>query len=226
MPKVKDESRRALTDDEMWHLLERSAEGESGKRDSAIVWTLLGCGLRREELARLRLGDVDLSERRLHIRAATTKSVHARDVNLPLETLKALDSYIADYRKGDDQPEDALFTDRRGRALTGNAVRKLFERLEARTGIRGLCPHMLAPHLGDQLPPLPLRHAFRSHGRGRMDYRTDGGAIHEGAPVRGTSQGALTVHRVTRCAKGKAAVREEATTEEKRPVRKAHRVER
>jgi site-specific recombinase XerD len=61
MPKVKDESRRALTDDEMWHLIERSAESESGKRDSAIVWTLLGCVLRREELAGLRLGVIDLS---------------------------------------------------------------------------------------------------------------------------------------------------------------------
>jgi len=105
--------------------------------------TLLGCGLRREELAGLRLGDVDLTERRLHIRAATTKSVHARDVNLPIETLKALDSYIADHRKGDDGAEDPLFTDRRGNGLTGNAVCKLFERLEVRTGIRGLCAHML-----------------------------------------------------------------------------------
>lgn len=73
MPRVKDDSRRALTDDEMWRLIQRASEGETGHRDSTIVWTLLGCGLRREELANLRLRDVDLHERRLHIRAATSK---------------------------------------------------------------------------------------------------------------------------------------------------------
>jgi integrase/recombinase XerC len=167
MPKVKDESRRALTDDEMWHLIGRSAEGESGKRDSAIVWTLLGCGLRREELAGLRLGDVYLAERRLHVRAVTTKSVHPRDVNLPIETLKALDTYIADHRKGGDDADEPLFIDRRGQALTGNAVRKLFERLEVRTGIRGLCAHM-------------LRHTWatnfhRSRSGTRFDLMVEGG---------------------------------------------------
>ena len=143
MPKVKDESRRALTDDEMWRLIERCGEGECGPRDSAIVWTLLGCGLRRAELVGIRLGDLDLSERRLRIRAATSKSVHSRDANIPAETAKALNGYIADYRVGPHDEDAALFIDRRGHALTGNAVRKLFERLRVRTGISDLCAHML-----------------------------------------------------------------------------------
>jgi integrase len=37
--------------------------------------------------------------------------------------------------------EGQLFTDRHGRALTGN--RKLFERLKTRTAIRDLCVHRL-----------------------------------------------------------------------------------
>jgi site-specific recombinase XerD len=135
MPRVKDEPRRALTDDEMWRLIARSTEGESGPRDSAIVWTLLGCGLRREELASLRLCDVDFAERRLHVRAGTSKSVHARDVTVPLETLKPLDRYVHDLRIGPSDEEARLFTDRSGTAVTGNAIRKLFERLKVRTGI-------------------------------------------------------------------------------------------
>jgi integrase len=64
-------------------------------------------------------------------------------------------------------PRVVLFTDRRGRALTGNAVRKLFERLEARTGIRGLCAHM-------------LRHTWatnfhRSRSGTRFDLMVEGG---------------------------------------------------
>lgn len=143
MPKVKDEARRALTDKEMWLLIERASEGELAHRDSAIVWTMLGCGLRREELVSLRLQDVDAGERRLHVRAATSKSVRPRDVTIPIETLKALDSYVLDHRLGADEREAPLFTDRHGKALTGNAVRKLFERLKIRTGIRDLCAHML-----------------------------------------------------------------------------------
>jgi site-specific recombinase XerD len=167
MPKVKDEARRALTDDEMWLLIERSGEGETGKRDSTIVWTLLGCGLRRQELVSLQLGDLDLSERRLHIRAATSKSVHSRDANVPLETLKALDGYVADHRIGDSEENAPLFTDRHGRAVTGNAIRKLFERLKVRTGIRDLCAHM-------------LRHTWatnfhRSGSGSRFDLMVEGG---------------------------------------------------
>ena len=143
MPKVKDESRRALTDPEMWHLIDRAGQGEMGERDSTIVWTLLGCGLRREELVHLRLCDIDIDGRRLHVQAASSKSVHPRDVNIPIETLKALDGYIADHRVGDAEEDDPLFTDRNGRALKGDAIRKLFERLKVRTGIRDLCAHML-----------------------------------------------------------------------------------
>ena len=125
MPRVKDEVRRALSDPEMWLLIERAADGEQGGRDAALVWTLLGCGLRREELVGLRLTDLAAAERRLHVRALTSKSVHSRDVTVPIETLKALDAYVHDHRLGSAEPEDPLFTDRYGHALTGNAVRKL-----------------------------------------------------------------------------------------------------
>ena len=167
MPKVKEESRRALTDDEMWRLLQVSSEGELGQRDSAIVWTLLGCGLRRGELVGLRVCDVNLKERRLRIRASTSKSIHARECTIPIETVKALDNYSADYREGDTDNDAPFFTDRRGQPLTGNAVRKLFERLRVRSRIPDLCAHM-------------LRHTWatnfhRSGSGSRMDLMTEGG---------------------------------------------------
>ena len=167
MPKVKDEWRRALTDDEMFRLMRVSSEGEFGRRDNAIVLTLLGCGLRRGELVGLRIGDVSLRERRIHIRASSSKSVHPRDVTVPIETLKALDLLLEDYPNETPDPDAPLFTDRRGEPLTGNAVRKLFERLAARSGIRDLCAHM-------------LRHTWatnfhRSGSGSRFDLMTEGG---------------------------------------------------
>ena len=119
VPKVKDETRRALTDNEMWRLLEVSSQGELGQRDGAIVWTLLGCGLRRGELVGLRICDVNVRERQLRIRASTSKSVHARECTIPIETAKALDNYAAD-REDDTDDSAPFFTDRSGQALTGN----------------------------------------------------------------------------------------------------------
>lgn len=121
----------------------RASEGEQGARDHAIVVTLLGTGLRRAELIGLRIADLDLGERRLRIRGSTSKSVHPREITLPPEVVKVLDRYVHDYRRGDNEDEAPLFTDRRGNQLTGQAVRRLFDRLKTRTGIRDLCAHML-----------------------------------------------------------------------------------
>lgn len=142
-PKVKDNARRALKDDELWRLIERADSGEQGARDRAIVVTLAGTGLRVGELVGLRLNDVDIHERALTVRAVTSKSVHAREVAIPVEVIKELDRYVRDHRKGPESDDAPLFTDKRGRQLTNNAVRLLFDRLKVRAAIGDLCAHML-----------------------------------------------------------------------------------
>jgi integrase len=141
-PKVKEEQRRHLTDEEMVRVMDRAADGENGERDYAIVMTLLGTGIRRGELIGLRLCDLDFQERVLHIRASTSKSVRPRDPAVPIQTLKALERYVKDFRIGDDDDEAPLFTTRRGDPMKGHTVKQLFDRLKIRTGIRDLCAHM------------------------------------------------------------------------------------
>ncbi len=143
MPRVKESHRRGLMDAEMWKVIECSLDGEQGGRDHAIVMTFLGTGIRREELVSLRLQDIDLVERLLQIRATASKSVHAREIALPVEVVKELDHYLNDIRVGEDTDDAPLFTNRRGRPLSGTAIRRLFDRLKRRTGIRDLCAHML-----------------------------------------------------------------------------------
>ncbi len=143
MPRVKENHRRNLTDSEMWRVIECASQGDQGGRDHAIVITLLGTGVRREELISLRLGDVDPQERLLRVRATTSKSVHARDIALPVEVLKELDHYIFDVRLGAQEGDAPIFTNRYGNALTGTAIRRLFDRLKLRTAIPDLCAHML-----------------------------------------------------------------------------------
>jgi hypothetical protein len=58
-------------------------------------------------------------------------------------------------------PDAPLFTDTQGTALTGNAVRKLTDRLQAATGIDDLCAHMLRTR-GRELSALGIAFAFRS----------------------------------------------------------------
>jgi site-specific recombinase XerD len=143
MPRVKENHRRNLNDAEMWKVIECSAEGEQGGRDHAIVLTLLGTGLRREELTSLRLSDLDAQQRLLRVRATTSKSVHARDIAMPVEVVKELDHYIFDVRLGAQEDDASIFTNRYGKALTGTAIRRLFDRLKVRTGIPDLTAHML-----------------------------------------------------------------------------------
>lgn len=143
MPRVKENRRRALSDAEMWRVVQCSEEGGQGGRDRAIVMTLLGTGLRREELIGLRLVDVDLQERVLRVRATTSKSVHAREIALPVEVVKELDHYVRDVRHGELEDDAPLFTNRRARRMSGTTIRRLFDRLKVRTGIRDLCAHML-----------------------------------------------------------------------------------
>ena len=166
-PKVKDDTRQPLSDGDMWRLMEQSQNGEMGHRDHAIVMTLLGCGLRREELSLLNLSDFYMNERRLHVSAETSKSNFSRDVTVPVETIKALDVYVHDYRVGEGGDNAPLFADRHGRRLTGNGIRKLFERLRVKIGIRNLSAHV-------------LRHTWatnfhRSASGSRFDLMTEGG---------------------------------------------------
>jgi site-specific recombinase XerD len=143
MPRVKESHRRNLTDAEMWRVIECASQGEQGGRDHAIVITLLGTGIRREELISLRLRDVDPQERLLRVRATTSKSVHPRDIAVPVEVAKELDHYVFDVRLGTQEDDAPIFTNRYGKALTGTAIRRLFDRLKVRTGIPDLCAHML-----------------------------------------------------------------------------------
>lgn len=166
-PKVKDKHRRALSDAEMWRVIAVAGEGEQGGRDRAVIWTLLGSGLRRGELVGLQVGDVNLTERLLHVEAATSKSIRARDVAIPVELVKELDHYMQDVRVGDKADDAPLFVNRRGGPVTGNAIRLLFDRLKVRTGIADLCAHM-------------LRHTWatnynRSGSGSRFDLQVEGG---------------------------------------------------
>lgn len=141
-PRYKDEGRRALTDQEMWKVIDCASKGEQAARDRAIVIMLLGTGLRLSELIGVRLRDVNFQERSINIRATTSKSRHGREITMVPEVAKELDRYIHDYRNGRKDEDEPLFTTRSGWPMSKTAVGLIFRRLKGKTGIKDLCAHM------------------------------------------------------------------------------------
>jgi integrase/recombinase XerC len=137
---------KALAKREVDKLL-RQAERSGSKRDLAIVATLRHTGLRVGELTALRLGDVEIGERKGELVVRSGKGGKYRVVPLNLDARRA----IAAYREVRPQVvDDHLFVGQRGTGLTPRAVEKLVEKYARLAGLPGVSPHV-------------LRHTFGKH---------------------------------------------------------------
>ena len=142
-----DVVRRNLHDDEVRKVAAEAEAGPFGIRDRALVVLVLGTGLRLKEIANLHLADLDFVEGVLLVRAESTKGRpgrrREREVTLPREVIRELDSYLRDFRRGAIDPEALLFTDRAGAPLSRRGIQQVFRRIKRRTSIDALCAHAL-----------------------------------------------------------------------------------
>jgi integrase/recombinase XerD len=149
---------RSLKVSEVARLIASLPQTTLGLRDRALVELLYGTGMRRSELARLRLDDVDLEQRQLLIREG--KGRKDRVVPLGKKAKKVLLDYLEHGRvkllRGKEQ--NAVFLGRRGERLSCSQVTHRLAEL-------GLKVHLkLAPHV--------LRHSCATHLlKGRADIR-------------------------------------------------------
>ncbi len=130
VPRVDDETRRPLSDDELRSVLdtarhEDKRERHNCGRDHAVVVPLASTGIRFGELLGLRRCDVDWEDQQLRIRAATAKMRWSREVILHDEAVIALDNYVQDHRRGSTDPEAPLFTTQHGISFTRSGLQKL-----------------------------------------------------------------------------------------------------
>jgi integrase/recombinase XerC len=138
VPKVEDRPNDTLTDDDWARLLE-TVKGRSvaDRRDAAILRVLESSGMRRAEVAGLRIGDVDSDK--LIVRARVKGGrVELRVID------EATDAAIARYlwtRKDADDPSRPLWLGRAGGALTADGLADIIRRRGAQAGIR-VHPHM------------------------------------------------------------------------------------
>ena len=152
---------------------------DKGQRDAALVALGYGCGLRRDELATLAVGDLDLVKRRATVRGKGNKT---RVVPVPPGAFHALRDYLrvrlAGVADGSEEPDrlgveeegsppspgsykrTPLFVRaRRGgrlvpgaNALTGQAVYHVLRQRAAQAGVAAFSPHDLRrSYVGDLL---------------------------------------------------------------------------
>lgn len=96
------------------------------ERDEAMVWLMLGCGLRRVEVARAMVDDYDPGERLLLVRG---KGDRERIVPVPRPTADAI-------ARLDPRPGGPIIASRNGTPLTAHTVGLTMTRLFERAGVK------------------------------------------------------------------------------------------
>ncbi len=141
---------RVLKDDQIRSLVDKPVRaGDDDARDArdlAIVELLYGSGLRVSELCGLRQEDLDLTGGEVRVWG---KGAKQRLVPLSAPAVAALRGWLGDQRARlvtVDTPDDAVFLNQRGRAMTPRDVRRVIDR-------RSVVP--THPHA--------LRHTFATH---------------------------------------------------------------
>jgi site-specific recombinase XerD len=146
-PKIEQKVIEPLNQEQLQKLFRvaRSARGFMGIRDSAILATLAGTGIRREELCNLRDEDVRLKDSVMLIHGKGRKQ---RLIPIPVHLTKLLARYNATRRQSRvwNPKCNRFFRARHGGAVTPDAPTQLMVELGNHAGIK------LHPHL--------LRHAF------------------------------------------------------------------
>lgn len=100
-------------------------------RDAALIGLLYDSGLRASEACGLRLGDVDWKGLVLHVRHG--KGNRERLVPVGSQAGKLLDRYVR--RRKEHDPDAPLFADKRGAAMTYNALRLALGRRAKAAGV-------------------------------------------------------------------------------------------
>lgn len=139
---------KVLTEPDVMKLLTTRIAGrddERRTRDAAIMELLYGSGIRRAEVARIDLNDIDLRMRTIRIHGKKKKE---REVVINKASVDAIQAYLR-HRPRTNDP--ALFLGRHGKRLTPRHIWHIFREIYKISGIQ----YSASPHT--------LRHSFATH---------------------------------------------------------------
>ena len=143
-PKLPDIIKPAFTDDELKRII-NACQGTLALRNRAMVLVLIDTGIRREELARIKITSINLDARLISIIGKGRKE---RVMSVSPTTLKAIWQYLKARRN----PGESLWLSEEGRPLTGDGVGQMIQGLMRKTGIT---EHKASPHV--------FRHTFANN---------------------------------------------------------------
>ncbi len=127
-----------LSEDELKAVV-KSCEGRSfeDRRDMAIIRLFLDSGMRRAELAMLKVDDVDFDH---NVALILGKGRRPRAAPFGRKTAVALDRYLRERSRHPLTHLDDLWLGQRG-PITNSGMRDIVRKRGERAGIRGLHPH-------------------------------------------------------------------------------------
>jgi integrase len=127
-----------LSEDELKAVV-KSCEGTSfeDRRDMAIIRLFLDSGMRRAELAMLKVDDVDFDH---NVALILGKGRRPRAAPFGRKTAVALDRYLRERSRHPLTHVDDLWLGQRG-PITNSGMRDIVRKRGERAGIRGLHPH-------------------------------------------------------------------------------------
>lgn len=157
LPKVHSKEKQILDDDEIRQLMISfdKSDNNINLRNKCFVALMLDSGLRRGEVLRLNIGDVDFRNKTLLVRG---KGCKQRIVPLGSMSCGLLSEYYSARRSQLAQATEAFFVDRFRNRCSDNLVKQVFQDLKQSSGIERLHPHL-------------LRHTFATY------YLADGGDL-------------------------------------------------
>jgi integrase len=135
-----------LTAEQGKRLLESgSADSLRGKRNSAMLAMLIGCGLRRAELLGLTLQSIQLREEHWVIADLVGKAGHIRTVPIPLWVKKVVDAWVEAAQITEGRVFRSINKANRiwGNGMTPKVVWEIVKDAARRAGIDKLAPHDL-----------------------------------------------------------------------------------
>ena len=138
-PSVPEEPPAVLTDEQIGALWKATAgTGFEDRRDRVIVRMLLDTGIRRAELAGLRVEDL---EREQDVAVVMGKGRRPRSVPYDHDTAREIDRYLRVRKAHPHAALPWLWLGKKGR-LTENGIAQLIRRRGREAGLEGLHPHL------------------------------------------------------------------------------------
>jgi len=106
------------------------------RRDLAMVYTFLFCGLRKNELLSLKVSDIDPYERLLTVKAETSKSKKTRRLHLHPSLWLHLSEYLKERKVAKKSCAYLWVASRDDEALTSHGLKHWVNRLARISGVR------------------------------------------------------------------------------------------